>query len=478
MKITIVGGGTAGWIAAYFISKAQPNAHEITVIESSKLGIIGAGEGSTGTMIDLLNGNYFNAKIDLEKFLSETGGTPKLGIYHENWTGDKSGYFAPIDASPTWANFEDVIFKFALSKYGKEKMHLASPRGQDFKKRDFSSPGAVHFDGHRVGKFFKKECEKDGAVVIDDVVSTVETNTAGNVTHLTLESGKIVESDFFIDCTGFSRILMNKLDVKWHSYKEYLTVNTAMPFLINYEPGELPNPYTKATALSSGWMWEIPLAERKGCGYVFDSNFITREDAQKEIEELLGKKITPIRFINFESGRSEVFWKNNVLCLGLASTFVEPLEATSIHTTIIQLLFWVKECLHTEVDKTLTHDNILSYNQKITRLYDLTMDFISFHYQGERSDTPFWKNIKDNNIISQGAEIYKNKAKNRIPGFLEINGIVGSPAAALWNWVAAGMDIITPEQAAAELLDSNSKVSAEMAYNNNFNKKSYIKYTQ
>jgi tryptophan halogenase len=251
-----------------------------------------------------------------------------------------------------------------------------------------------------------------------------------------------------------------------------------MPFLINYEPGELPNPYTKATALSSGWMWEIPLAERKGCGYVFDSNFITREDAQKEIEELLGKKITPIRFINFESGRSEVFWKNNVLCLGLASTFVEPLEATSIHTTIIQLLFWVKECLHTEVDKTLTHDNILSYNQKITRLYDLTMDFISFHYQGERSDTPFWKNIKDNNIISQGAEIYKNKAKNRIPGFLEINGIVGSPAAALWNWVAAGMDIITPEQAAAELLDSNSKVSAEMAYNNNFNKKSYIKYTQ
>ena len=92
---------------------------------------------------------------------------------------------------------------------------------------------------------------------------------------------------------------------------------------------------------------EIPLATRKGCGYVFDSNFITREDAQKEIETLLGKKIKPIKFINFESGRSEVFWKNNVLCLGLASTFVEPLEATSIHTTIVQLLFWVKECLHT-----------------------------------------------------------------------------------------------------------------------------------
>lgn len=478
MNITIVGGGTAGWLAAYFIMKDQPNKHKITVIESSKLGIIGAGEGSTGTMIDLLNGNYFNTQIDLEKFLKETDGTPKLGIYHQNWTGDNSGYFAPIDAGPTWANFEDIIFKFVLSKYGKEKMYLASSRGQDFKKKDYSQPGAVHFDGHKVGKFFRKECENDGAVVIDDVVSTIETDAAGNIIHLKLESGKIVESDFFIDCTGFARILMNKLNVKWHSYKDCLTVDTAMPFILPYDKDEIPNPYTKATALSSGWMWEIPLATRKGCGYVFDSNYITREEAQAEVEKYLNKKIQPIKFINFESGRSEVFWKNNVLCLGLASTFLEPLEATSIHTTIVQLLIWVKECLHSDIDKTLTHDNILSYNQKITRLYDLTMDFISFHYQGERYDTPFWKSIKDNNIISQGARIYKNKAKNRIPGFLEINGIVGSPAAALWNWIAAGIDIISPEQAATELLENNSIEFAESLYNKNFNKKSYIKYTQ
>ena len=477
MKITIVGGGTAGWIAAYFILKSQPGKHNLIVIESSKIGIIGAGEGSTGSMIELLNGSYFDSKIDLSTFLKDVNGTPKLGIYHQNWTGDNSGYFAPIDASPTWANFEDTIFKYVLAEFGKEKMHLASNIGQHYNKNDYSNTSAVHFDGHKVGQFFKKICQEAGAEIIDDVVSSIDLDSLGNISNLKLESGRTIEADFFIDCTGFSRILMNKLDVKWHSYKDYLTVDTAMPFLLDYEPGELPNPYTSATALSAGWMWEIPLATRKGCGYVFDSNFITREHAQKEIEALLGKKIKPVKFINFESGRSEVFWKNNVLCLGLASTFVEPLEATSIHTTIVQLLFWVKECLHTEVDKTLTRDNILSYNQKITRLYDLTMDFISFHYQGERDDTPFWKNIKDNNIVSQGAKIYKNKAKNRIPGFLEINGMVGSPAAALWNWIAAGMDIITPEQAAAELSDSNVNVSAEMAYNENFNKKSYIQYT-
>lgn len=476
MNIVIVGGGTAGWIAAYFILKSQPKKHNITVIESSKIGIIGAGEGSTGTMIDLLNGSYFNYQIDLQEFMSETDGTPKLGIYHQNWTGDGSGYFAPIDASPTWANFEDVIFKYALSKYGKQGMHLASPIGQSYQKNDFSNPGAVHFDGHKVGKFFKKQCEKDGAVTIDDVVSEVKIDKDNNVSSIILESGKEIKSDFYIDCTGFSRIIMNKLKVGWHSYKDYLTVNTAMPFILEYDKDEKPNPFTKATALTSGWMWEIPLSTRKGCGYVFDSNYISREEAQNEIERYLGKKIKPIKFIEFESGRSEVFWKNNALCLGLASTFVEPLEATSIHTTIVQLLIWIKEYLHNETEKTITSDNQLSYNQKITRLYDLTMDFISFHYQGNRNDTPFWQDIRKNKVISQGARIYKNKSKDRIPGFLEINGIVGSPAAALWNWVGAGIDIITPEQALKDLVDSNSYKVAEDEYNKAYNKKSYIEY--
>lgn len=474
MNITIVGGGTAGWIAAYFILKSQPNKHTITVIESSKLGIIGAGEGSTGSMIELLNGSFFDFKVDVAEFLQETGGTPKLGIFHQNWTGDGSGYFAPIDASPTWANLEDTFFKYALSVYGKEKMHLASSIGHDYANKELSNLGAVHFDGHKVGKFFKKLCKADGANVIDSVVQEINLDHNQNVRSLVLESGETLESEFFIDCTGFARILMKKLDVKWHSYKDYLTVNTAMPFLLDYDPGESLNLFTKATALSSGWMWEIPLAARKGCGYVFDSNFITREQAQKEIEDLLGKKITPIKFINFESGRSEVFWKKNVLCLGLASTFVEPLEATSIHTTIIQLLFWVKECLHSEAEKTLYDDNRISYNEKMSKLYDLTMDFISFHYQGGRYDSPFWKAIADKHIASHGARVYKNKAKNRIPGFLEISGMIGSPAAGLWNWVAAGIDVITPEQAFVELKDNYTSV--ESAYNNTYNKKSYVKY--
>jgi hypothetical protein len=230
--------------------------------------------------------------------------------------------------------------------------------------------------------------------------------------------------------------------------------------------------------LSAGWMWDIPLKTRRGCGYVFDKKYITREEAQKEVETYLGRKIKPIKWIEFESGRSEVFWKNNALTLGLASAFVEPLEATSIHSTIIQLLLFSKEYLSETNDITSTAYNIESYNIKITRLYDSLMEFISFHYQGGRNDTPFWRSFQEENKVSPMAKIYLEKCKNKIPGFLEVNGVIGSPSASLWNWIAGGLDLITAEQAGKELDETNYWGRAEAEFINLASpKKSYIKYT-
>jgi flavin-dependent dehydrogenase len=455
MNIVIVGGGTAGWIAAYYISKSQPNTHIITVIESSKLGIIGAGEGSTGALLEILNGSHFNFKVDINQFLKETDGTIKMGILHKNWTGDNSSYFAPLDGTNSAFHFDDNFFKYAFYKFGKEKMHVGSNIGKDFSKHKWNQPTAFHFDGHKVGKFFKKICDADRIKHIDDVVTEINHDENKNIISLNLDNGHQIYGDLFIDCTGFARVLMKSIDVGWNSYKEYLPVNSAMPFLLDYEPGEKPLPLTTATALSSGWMWDIPLQTRRGCGYVFDDNFISHEEAQKEVENYLGKKIKPIKWIKFESGRSETFWKNNVLCLGLASTFLEPLEATSIHTTIVQLLMFVRECLLKDKDKTLTEYNRHSYNEKTKRLYDLTMDFISFHYQGNRNDSEFWKSFYNQKRISPNAQIFLNKSKNHIPGFLEINGIVGSPSVSLWNWISAGIDVINQDQAKQELIDKN-----------------------
>lgn len=478
MKITIVGGGTAGWIAAYFICKSQPNIHDITVVESSKIGIIGAGEGSTGTMSELLTGQFFNYSVDVEDFLQKTDGTYKLGIMHKNWLGNNGQYFAPIDVSPTAFAYEDLIFKYVYAKYGKEKMHISSEIGINYEKRDYSNTSAFHFDGHKVGKYFKNECEKDGVVTIDSIVNDVVINDNGDITSIELENGQSVKSDFYIDCTGFAKVLINKIGVKWKSYKEYLPVNCAMPFLLPYEENEKPLPYTSATALSSGWMWNIPLRTRKGCGYVFDENCISKEQAQNEIESLLKRKIEPIKFIKFESGRVETFWKNNVLSLGLASAFVEPLEATSIHSTIIQLLFFVKEYLLQDKNKTITEYNKKSYNEKMIKFYDLILDFISYHYQGGRNDTVFWRNI--NGKMTPNAKIYYERSKEKIPSVLETNGIFGSPTAGLWNWISAGLNIITPNQANKEITENSIKYNIVKEDYKKFlermNYKDYISY--
>jgi tryptophan halogenase len=323
MKIIIGGGGTAGWIAAYFIAKAQPNMHDISVIESSKIGIIGAGEGSTGSMIDLLNGHFFDFKVDINDFISKTDATFKMGIRHENWSPTMDSYFAPLDASPTGYTLDDYIFKYVLKNYDRKKIHLASEIGIKYENNDWQTPYALHFDGHKVGKYFKSLCTEDGVEFIDSVVNDINLDYEGNIQELVLED-RTLTGDFFIDCTGFSRILMNKLNVKWKSYDDILSLNTAMPFLMEYRPGEKIIPETKATALSAGWMWNIPLTTRRGCGYVFDNRYITKDDAKKEVESYLGREIKPIKWIEFTSGHSEIFWKKNVLCLGLSSSFVEP----------------------------------------------------------------------------------------------------------------------------------------------------------
>lgn len=479
MKITIVGGGTAGWIAAYFLCNDQPGDHEITVVESSSIGIIGAGEGSTGTMIDLLNGTFFNKSVDFDKFLQETDGTLKQGIYHHNWTGDGTGYFAPIDASPTWYYFEDTHFKCALANFKKEKFHLASHIGIDYEYGLNKNFGAMHFDGHKVGKFFKKECVSQGVKLIDDVVSNIVCKDNGYVDYIEFDSGNKIKADLFIDCTGFARVIAKEVDIKWESYAEYLPVNSAIPFQLKYKNGEVPKTYTSATALSAGWMWEIPLQTRKGCGYVYDDRFITKDQALAELENVVGEEIEPIKHIKFESGRSEVFWKKNVLVLGLTSAFVEPLEATSIHSTIIQLLIFSKEYLFKDTLQTDKDGSRLEYNKKILMLYDNILDFISYHYQGQRRDSEFWNYIHNEKIVTPRAYHFLEKSKIKIPGFLEINGTIGSPSVALWNWISAGMDIITPEQAEEELNRLN-KSTIELQYQQFINsylaEKKYIKY--
>jgi hypothetical protein len=482
MNIVIVGGGTAGWITAYFILKSQPNIHKITVIESSTIGIIGAGEGSTGALLDLFNGVWFNHKIDIEDFMKKTDSTKKMGIRHTNWSNDHSSYFAPLDISPTGFDLNDYIFKYVLSDFGKDKIHLASKIGIEYENKDHTNSYAFHFDAHKVGKYFKEICLVDNATVLDEIITDVILDpTSGFIKTLITTSGQQIDGDLFFDCSGFARILMKKLDVNWLSYKDVLPVNTAMPFLVSYKENEDISPETKATALSAGWMWDIPLTTRRGCGYVFDNKCVTNEEAKKEVEDYLGFEITPLKFINFDSGHSEFFWKKNVVCLGLASSFVEPLEATSIHNTIIQIAMFVNEFLTADKNVLFKQENNDAYNQRITKLNKLTIDFISMHYQGGRDDTVFWRKIKEQNIVSQDAGRIVNRLSSTIPCAAMLDGMYGSFSIPLANWIFAGMGLINSDQAYSDLQEKSifefSKTRYDSFYQSIINQKKYITLT-
>jgi len=454
MNIVIAGGGTAGWLAALFLSRAHSGRHNITLIESTDIGIIGVGEGSTGLFNELILNRFFNTGIDINNFIKEVDATYKTGILHKNWTSVGDSYFAPLDTTLTCGANPDVDFLKTFITEGKEGMHKATELGEAYSKFKIHERSAYHFNGYKIGSYLKNLL-KCSVAVIDNTIVKVNLNEQGLISDVQLSNGLIVTGDFFVDCTGFKRVLMNALNVKWESSRKHLPVNSALSFtlpsLINLTKfNTYFNPYTTATALKAGWMWQIPTTERIGCGYIYQSELINAEQAQKEVEQTLGIKIEPTRNIKFESGRSEKMWQGNCLALGLAAAFAEPLEATSIHTIILQLLSFTFEFLTQTQQGTVLESNIRQYNTKMITMYNDITDFLVTHYQGGRDDSEFWKWIKEGNTLTPFVADTLERCKHKVPGVFNYNLYYGSPGL-LYNWTLAGIGKITQENAINEL---------------------------
>jgi tryptophan halogenase len=447
MNIVIVGGGTAGWIAAFYILKTNPN-YNITVIESSNLGIIGAGEGGTHILGSILNNTEIDYGIDIKEFIIEADATFKQGVRHEHWTNSNSYYFNPLDL-----NFSDdpnINDRLAFLIANEQPIHPVSNLGmfidQDrcLIKQDESGLAPVdgfsyHFDGNKVGKFFKRRVVEMGGIVVDAVEQNVVHNNTGGISSVVLSDNKTIQGDFLIDCTGFARVLMNQVGAKWISYKDNLLMNSAMPFLLEYEPPVWPKPVTLSRALSSGWMWQIPTIERFGCGYVFCDKFLSFDEAQKEIETILGRTIKPIKQIKFDSGRLDKPWNQNCLALGLASAFVEPLEATSIHATVIQIKKFVEY-----LDKNDSN----RYNTEIGNMYDEIKDFIVLHYLSGKTGTPFWDYVNSHDIATEFVKKIINISKTRLLTKEDLPNKENSIGHQAWNQILAGLGFVSKEVAA------------------------------
>lgn len=425
----IVGGGTAGWLAALMLRQALPPDRKVTVVESSKIPTIGVGEGTTAVFRQMLKAFDF----DEFEFLRETEATIKFGIRHKDWRRVGHTYDGPIDdphlvIEPAGSRPQSYIDIFSCAAGRKlSDTHLFSYL-LDQHKAPFarkSDGGYVamgpyhhsfHFDQAKVGQWLRKKSR--GVEMIDAQVSSITRDAeSGNITSLQSDAGDIA-GDFFIDCTGFRRTLITAMGAKWISYAKNLPVNRAMPFWLDITEDEELTPFTTSWAQSSGWMWMIPTQKRLGCGYVYSDQHISADQAKAEIEKVLGRKIEPRNDIKIDSGRLDKAWVGNCLALGLASSFLEPLEATSIHGTIVQMMVFLSRHLG------CTSEDADQYNAFAARQLDDFKNFINAHYVTERRDTSFWRDVAQD-YISVETKARLETWQHKMPGIEDFEALPG-----------------------------------------------------
>ena len=435
--IVVVGGGTAGWLAALVLQDAARrkamNA-KVTVVESSKIPTIGVGEGSTAALRILLR--YFG--FDEFEFIRETGATIKYGIRHRDWQGKGHQYDGPIDdphqvvAAPKDAPSDYLNIAAVADGRPLAGMHLfghlmagnKSPFARTAKGLTPLGPFhfAYHFDQALVGKYLKTKSK--GVAIVDAVIEGVERDAAsGDIRALKLDDGRTLPGDFFVDATGFrKRLIVGELGTPWLSYANEMPLNRAMPFWLDIAPGEEIAPYTLAWAQGAGWLWQIPTQGRYGCGYAYCDAFATPDEAKREIETLLGRPIEVRNDIKLAIGRLTNPWTANCLAVGLASSFLEPLEATSIHGTIVQVMLFAQKFL--KAPAAMTDADRADYNGRIGRQVDDFRTFINMHYAGGRDDTPFWRDVRANRQHPEARErlaLWRREMPQRghFPSFLE-----------------------------------------------------------
>lgn len=402
-KVAIVGGGTAGWMAAAILSKFMPReSSEIVLIESEQIGTIGVGEA---TIPHIANFNFMLG-LDEPTFIRETQATFKLGIEFVDWGKLGERYMHPfgeygIEMSQlpfhhSWKRMSMLGSHHSLEDYS---LNITAARAGKFMRPidDPTSlasriPYAYHLDATLYGQFLRRFSERLGTKRIEGKVVDVSLDSAsGLIKHVTLESGQSVTADLFIDCTGFRGVLIEgALKAGYEDWSDLLPMDRAVA--IQSKVTEPPRPYTIATARKAGWTWRIPLQSRIGNGHVYSSQFMDQETAtQVLLENIEGELITDPRHLYFTTGRRKSFWKGNCVALGLSSGFLEPLESTSIHLIqegLIRLVAFLP-------DQRFSPENSLEYNRVMGLSYERIRDFILLHYVvTQRDDSEFWRYVQ------------------------------------------------------------------------------------
>jgi len=415
-RIVIVGGGTAGWMAAAALAKVLgPEYADITLIESEAIGTVGVGEATIPQL------RTFNALLGLDEddFVRRTQGTFKLGIEFCDWGRLGDRYFHPF--GPFGVDMEGVSFHaywLRLNQLGDARpitdyslQAMAAARGKFMRPIDAGrSPlskiaYAFHFDAGLYAAWLREFAEARGVTRLEGRIVDVSLREEdGFVRSVTISDGRIVEGDLFLDCSGFQGLLIEgALQTGYDDWSHWLPADRAIA--VPCARVADPVPYTRATARPGGWQWRIPLQHRTGNGYVYSSRFIDDEAATADLlGQLDGAPMADPRMLRFTTGRRRKAWNRNVVALGLASGFIEPLESTSIHMVQsgIANLLAMFPTLAFEPAEVARYNRVIAYEAERIR------DFIVLHYNAtQRDDSELWRYCRDMSLPDSLQEKYE-----------------------------------------------------------------------
>jgi tryptophan halogenase len=416
-SVTILGGGTAGWLTALALTARCPRI-EITLIQPPEFPPIGVGESTQPDLIELL----IRANIPIEEFVYECDATPKCGIYYEDWHEKGTHFWHPFanigEGKSTYsiAHHYQVMINKHPDKYTHQDYYDAVHQSYDIcvknKKIDRKLPFAFHVDADKLHKFLRKKLTNVEVIEAKKIEVVSEDNE--KILYINCDDVNIV-SDLYIDCTGFNRVLMKELNNVDENAKEYYheNVDSAIFARVPYQDKEKEIvPYTKAHAQEHGWIWTIPLASRIGTGYVYTANTCKPEDAEQQFREYWGierMKDIEVRHLKFNSDSLKQPWKGNVVAIGLSSGFVEPLEATGINWIITASNYLASLLCRRYYDRNI----IESYNSGMQNYITDVQDFIDVHYKlSKRKDSRFWEYHTTRNYhprLNRKLEIYKKE---------------------------------------------------------------------
>ncbi|ACT60140.1 tryptophan halogenase family protein [Hirschia baltica] len=399
--IAIIGGGSAGWMAAAALSNALQKSCQIKLVESEEIGTVGVGEATIPPV------KYFNAQLGIDEasFMRETNATFKLGIEFIDWARKNQSYFHPFgqygaefDQTPFYqywmreairGNISQSIDIFSMAWKMSEAGKFQHPE-KDKRKIQSTFDYAYHFDANLYARFLRKYSELRGVERLEGKVVNVELRAeTGDIEKVLLQSGETIEADLYIDCTGFYGVLIEKaLQTGYEDWSRWLPCDRAVAAACNAAEGPLLA-YTKSTAKAAGWQWRIPLQHRVGNGYVYSSQHLDPHLAEDELmKSIEGDALVGARHLRFVTGRRKKFWNKNCVAIGLSAGFMEPLESTSLHLIQYGIMRLLALFPNADMSPLLADE----YNALTSAEYERIRDFLILHYKAtERDDTSFWQ---------------------------------------------------------------------------------------